>query len=169
MKSHQSFHIGVAAEAHAAAAFALCGCDVSVQYGANQPGYDLIVARKQKLVRVSVKGSQDGGWGLTQSFLKEANYQGAIDAWLVKHDNCLLFCFVQYKSIDPILAMPRMYLAWADEVAERLRLSSNGRGETILYEHKIWSKNSNGAGSEEKIPDSWRFSQSKVAEVLEQA
>lgn len=40
-----SRHIGVAAEAAAAALFARAGFDVSVQYGANQPEYDLIVAR----------------------------------------------------------------------------------------------------------------------------
>ena len=35
-----SFHVGVAAEAIAAALFARCGMDVSVQYGANQPEYE---------------------------------------------------------------------------------------------------------------------------------
>jgi hypothetical protein len=62
-----SRNVGVAAEAIAAAQFARCGFDVSVQYGANQPEYDLIVARGDALLKVSVKGSQDGGWGLTQS------------------------------------------------------------------------------------------------------
>ncbi len=36
-----SFHVGVAAEAFAAGLFARCELDVSVQYGANQPEYDL--------------------------------------------------------------------------------------------------------------------------------
>ncbi len=165
MKTHQSFHVGVAAEAHAAAAFALCGCDVSVQYGANQPGYDLIVAKKERLVRVSVKGSQDGGWGLTQSHLKNADYQSAISAWLEKHDARILFCFVQYKGLDPIAEMPRMYLAWATEVAEMLRESRDGRGGTILYENKIWTQ----SGSQEKMPDEWRFTAAKVERILEQA
>lgn len=39
-----SWQIAVAAEAVSAAQFARCGFDVSVQYGANQPEYDLIVA-----------------------------------------------------------------------------------------------------------------------------
>ena len=39
-----SWHVKVAAEAYAAALFAQCGIDVSVQYGADQPGYDLIIA-----------------------------------------------------------------------------------------------------------------------------
>ena len=36
------YHVSVAAEAHAAAAFARCEYEVSVQYGANQAGYDLV-------------------------------------------------------------------------------------------------------------------------------
>jgi hypothetical protein len=67
-----SFQIAVAAEAFAAGLFARCGLDVSVQYGANQPEYDLIVAKAERMLKVSVKGSQDGSWGLTMSHLKEA-------------------------------------------------------------------------------------------------
>ncbi len=54
-----------------AAQFALCGFDVSVQYGANQPEYDLMSSQKEiELLKVSVKDSQDGSWGLTQSHMK---------------------------------------------------------------------------------------------------
>jgi len=37
------WHVATAAKAIAAAQFSRCGWDVSVQYGANQPGYDLVV------------------------------------------------------------------------------------------------------------------------------
>jgi len=57
-----SWHVAVAAEAITAALFAQCGYDVSVQYGANQPEYDLMVAKGDRLLKISVKGSQDGGW-----------------------------------------------------------------------------------------------------------
>ncbi|MDP2367870.1 hypothetical protein [Rhodoferax sp.] len=40
----RQYHVGIAAEAFAAAVFAQSGCDVLVQYGANQPGYDLMVS-----------------------------------------------------------------------------------------------------------------------------
>ena len=66
-----SWHVSVAAESITAALFAQCGYDVSVQYGANQPQYDLIVAKGKRLLKISVKGSQDGGWGLSQSFYEE--------------------------------------------------------------------------------------------------
>jgi len=61
-----SWHVATAAEALAAAQFARCGYDISVQYGANQPEYDLVAARGDKMMKISVKGSQDGAWGLTQ-------------------------------------------------------------------------------------------------------
>jgi hypothetical protein len=41
----KKYHVSVAAEAYAAAAFARAGYEVYVQYGANQPGYDLVVAK----------------------------------------------------------------------------------------------------------------------------
>jgi hypothetical protein len=64
-----SWHVATAAEAIAAAQFARFGYDVSVQYGANQPEYDLTIARGEKMLKISVKGSKDGGWGLTQTQL----------------------------------------------------------------------------------------------------
>jgi hypothetical protein len=39
-----SWHVATAAEAIAAAQFARLGFNVSVQYGANQPEYDLMIA-----------------------------------------------------------------------------------------------------------------------------
>lgn len=160
-----SYQVGVSAEAYAAAIFARSGCDVLVQYGANQPKYDLIIAKENKSIKVSVKGSQDGSWGLTQSHLKNANYQKAVDKWLSKHDKRILFCFVQFKDID-LLQHPRIYLAWTQEVANRLKETANGRGDTILYENKIWSQRAYAAGTIDKIPDKWRFSKERLHEIF---
>lgn len=41
--------ISVAAEAFSAGVFAQAGYSVFVQYGANQPGYDLVVSNEKKL------------------------------------------------------------------------------------------------------------------------
>src|SRR6187455_2664299 len=82
------WHVGTAAEAIAAAQFARLGFDVSVQYGANQPEYDLMIVDNDKVLKLSVKGSVDGAWGLTQSQLqklKKANYHGAANDWLARH------------------------------------------------------------------------------------
>lgn len=55
-----SRNIEIAAESITAAQFSRMGFDVSVQYGANQPEYDLVVVKDKWMVKVSVKGSQDG-------------------------------------------------------------------------------------------------------------
>jgi hypothetical protein len=167
-----SWHIAVAAEAFAAGAFARCGYDVSIQYGADQPEYDLIIAKAEQMLKVSVKGSQDGSWGLTQSYLAKANtkgqtgnYHGAVDLWLLKHKPRTVFCFVQFRDV-PIDTLPRMYLATPAEVASRLKGAAAGRGDTILYEDHSWSARAVGAGTTERIPQNWRFSPSRVAELL---
>jgi Holliday junction resolvase-like predicted endonuclease len=166
-KSFTSWHVGVAAEAVAAALFARCGFDVSVQYGANQPEYDLIVAEGEQLLKVSVKGSQDGSWGLCQSYLtpKSADYHSAINSWLSKHKPRTIFCFVQFKNVN-LTDMPRVYLARPEDVAARLHETAKGRGDTILYECHEWSSLAVGAGEVEKVPDSWRFSLERVKYLL---
>lgn len=167
-ETFSSWHVGVAAEAAAASLFARCGLDVSVQYGANQPGYDLVVARGDKMLKVSVKGSKDWGWGLTQSYLKEANYHRAIDTWLERHTPRLIFCFVQFADV-PVDQMPRTYLATPGEVATRLKATAKGRGDTILYEKHTWGARAVGAGSSEQVPDVWKFSAARVEQLLNEA
>lgn len=168
MKNANDFssrHVGVAAEAAAAALFARAGFDVSVQYGANQPEYDLIVARPEAMLKVSVKGSKDGGWGLTQSFLKDANYHAAANTWCQRHAARTVLCLVQYKDV-PFDGMPRVYLASPIEIGDRLRLAANGRGDTILYEKHTWGPRASAAGTIEQIPEEWRFSPARVEALI---
>ena len=167
LRQKSSHNIGVAAEAIAAAQFARCGFDVSVQYGASQPEYDLIVARGDDLLKVSVKGSQDGAWGLTQAFIKAttADYHGAIERWLARHGQKTDFCFVQFANVR-LDELPRVYLATPAEVAQRLREARKGRGDSILYERHEWTGRAHGAGTIEEIPASWRFSEARVQELL---
>jgi hypothetical protein len=136
------WHVSTAAEAMAAAQFARLGCDVSVQYGANQPEYDLMIARGDPMLKISVKGSSDGGWGLTQTQLtqwRKANpdgppdYHAATDMWLARHKSRTALCFVNFRDV-PLNEMPRVYLAWPREVADRLKSARNGRGDTILFD-----------------------------------
>ena len=162
------FHVEVSSEAIAAGQFARLGYDVSVQYGANQPEYDLIISKgDDKLYFVSVKGSQDGSWGLTQNFLTKgkADYKDAIDKWLQKHSSKTIFCFVQLQNV-PIDILPRMYLATPKEVAKRLKETANNNGATILYENHTWTrKNAMGIGTIDKIPDSWKFSKERIEQL----
>ncbi len=159
------WHIAVAAEAYAAGLFARCGLDVSVQYGANQPEYDLVVVKGEQMLKVSVKGSQDGSWGLTQSHLKNADYHAAVASWLLRHKAHTIFCLVQFKNV-PLDQLPRVYLATPAEIAQRLKETANGRGDTILYEGHKWGLKAYGAGTVERIPEGWKFSLDRVQQLL---
>jgi hypothetical protein len=137
-----NWHVSTAAEAIAAAQFARLEYDVSVQYGANQPEYDLMVAAGERMLKVSVKGSSDGGWGLTQTQLTSwrkmnpeapTDYHAAADMWLARHKARTALCFVNFREVD-LEAMPRIYLAWPLEVAQKLKAARDGRGDTVLYD-----------------------------------
>ena len=161
-----SWHVGVAAEAIAAAQFARYTYDVSVQYGANQPEYDLIAVSVDKMLKISVKGSQDGSWGLTQSFKKGHTYHEAVQEWLSRHHKKTIFCLVQFKHVDDS-QLPRMYLASPEEIAEVLCKEAAGRGDTILYEHHKWGTTSKAYGTVDKLPESWRFTKERAEEMFE--
>ena len=159
--------MGVAAEAYAAALFARYGYDVSVQYGANQPEYDLIVVSGDRILKISVKGSQDGSWGLTQGYKKGNSYHDATRQWLESHHRHTIFCLVQFKDTEAN-EMPRIYLASPQEIAERLNESAGGRGETILYEKHTWSSRAAGAGTTDRIPDEWRLTAERIELMFEE-
>ena len=132
--------VATAAEAFAAAQFARFGYDVSVQYGATQPECDLIISEGGRMLKVSVKGSADGSWNLTQSAQSDlstanrANSHDAADLWLAGHKAGTAICLVQLKDVDND-ALPRAYLAWPLEIAARLKAASGGGGDTILWEN----------------------------------
>jgi hypothetical protein len=161
-----SWQVATAGEAFAAAQFARCGWDVSIQYGANQPEYDLVAVDGDRMLKVSVKGSKDGQWGLTQSHLRKgtADYQGAIDTWLARHSRLTIFCLVQFKGV-PVTDLPRMYLATPAEIGAQLRATAKGRGDTILYERKAWTDKAQAAGTVDAIPESWRFTLGRLEQL----
>lgn len=163
-----SWHVATAAEAIAAAQFARLGFDVSVQYGANQPEYDLIIADGADILKISVKGSADGGWGLSQTQLtklRNANYHGAAELWLARHKPGTALCLVQFKGIG-FAEMPRCYLATPAEIADRLKQASGGRGDTILWENYTRGPRAAGAGITEKLPDDWKLSRARVEQII---
>ena len=161
-----SWQVATAAEAFAAAQFARCGWDVSVQYGANQPEYDLVAVNGERILKISVKGSQDGGWGLTQAHLANANYHRAIDVWLKKHSKKTIFCLVQFKGIT-VDTLPRIYLASPTEIAAWLKAAAAGRGDTILYEEHVWTSRAQAAGTIDKIPVAWKFTEKRLLEIAQ--
>lgn len=167
MKTISSWHVGIAAEAFAAALFARFGYDVSVQYGANQPEYDLIVVSGDKMLKISVKGSQDGGWGLTQNYKKGCDYHEAVEKWLKKHHKKTIFCLLQFKGTADD-EMPRMYLASPAEIAEVLNASAGGRGETVLREYHQWGPHAAASGTVDRVPEEWKFTAERAKYMFEQ-
>ena len=162
MTPHQ---VSVSAESYTATLFAWAGYDVSVQYGANQPEYDLIVAKEDKFLKISVKGSQDGGWGLTQSHLSNADYYGAIDKWLSNHTKKTIFSLVQFENVNFEKSFPRVYLATPFEMAQYMKTMRNGHGNTSLKEYYEW-KNGVAKGTIDEIPSYWKFSKERIEELI---
>ena len=64
------YQVNVAAEAFAAVALSQAGYDVAMQYGTTQPDWDILATKGLRTLKVQVKGSQDGGWGLFQNYKK---------------------------------------------------------------------------------------------------
>ena len=168
-----SWQVTVGAEGIAAAQFARCGFDVSVQFGPNRPWYDLVVAKAGNLLKVSVKGSDDGSWSLTETFLKraadlkgkQANYKGAIDLWLDHHGSRSVCCLVQFQGVS-IGELPRIYLASPSELAQKLREAAERLGSPSLYETYGWTPEAGGPETIETLPPSWFFSEERVQELL---
>jgi len=157
------WHVSTAAEAIVAAQFARCGWDVSVQYGANQPEYDLMVSKGSNILKVSVKGSQDGSWGLTQGLLKKVgntDYKKAAESWLKMHSKCTVLCLVQFKDYK-VNQMPYICIATPEEVANQLKKSKNNNGDSILHLNKFWSRGI-ADGTTDKIPTEWEFSEKRI-------
>lgn len=153
----------IAAESYSASVLALCGYDVSVQYGANQHHYDLIAVKENRIILVSVKGSQDGGWMLAVKYKEEGvSYHEAINSWLKNQRNDLVFFFVQYSGVQ-IDQAPRVYVARPTEIANHMKKQFDGKGGTQLQEDirrdKPKSKYSH------KIPPTWLFSKARLDSI----
>lgn len=165
MNKHQ---VGVAAEAFAAGVFAQAGLSVFVQYGANQPGYDLVVTNEQddtpgiRTIHVSVKGSSDGGWKLAAPEVN-VSVEDSLKSW--QEDNQgYVFCFVQFEEVS-LGEMPRIYLATAEEVAECLKTHYFGNITGVLIEE--WTRvNGPHKGKTQNIPDTWQISQHRINEMF---
>lgn len=156
--------VSIAAEAFVAALLAQSGYNVSIQYGANQPEYDLLVEKKGGgFMKVSVKGSQDGGWGLTQSYKEGRSYHEAIDYWKQKHSDDIVFAFVQFQNI-PLGEMPLVYLATIAEVAAALKLLRKNEGDTRIQVKHTW-KSGVAKGVTDVMNPDWKFSLKRIEQI----
>jgi hypothetical protein len=165
--------VSVGAEGIAAAQFARCGFDVLVQAGHDKPSYDLVVTNAGNLLKISVKGSDDGRWRLTQSyFARTANSKGkmndthrAIDLWLDIHGARTVYCLVQFEGVA-LHQLPRIYLAAPSDIAVRMRESAERLGDSVLHEQYEWISPDNGGRTLEALPSGWLFSRERIRELL---
>ncbi|OAM89689.1 hypothetical protein AW736_11955 [Termitidicoccus mucosus] len=150
----------ISAESYAASVLARAGYQVSVQYGANQPDYDLVAEKPGRILLVSVKGSQDGGWPLAVARKKkEVTYHQAIDEWKATQRKDIVFIFVQFLGI-PLTSAPRVYVARPDDVATYMKSQCNGRGHCSLAEN--YRRDHPKSHYTQQIPKDWNFSQVRI-------
>lgn len=154
--------VSVAAESFAAGVFAHAGYSVFVQYGANQPGYDLVVSNDTKAIHVSVKGNSIGGWMLT-SKNAAGTYASALQEWTAAN-RTFVFCFVSFTNLE-VGQMPRMYIADGNEVGEFLKTHGFGEIALSLVEHKAPTRGPNKGKTMQVNPD-WLMTQKRIDEVF---
>ena len=153
----------IAAESFSACLLAQAGYDVLVQYGANQPHYDLVANKKERFLPISVKGSQDGGWMLSVRFKKKGiNYHEAIDQWFASQRDDIVFFFVQFIHV-PIGHAPRVYIAQPKEIASHMKTQCHGRGHGALQED--YQRDHPNSKYDHKIPKEWLFSQKRLDNI----
>jgi len=150
----------IAAESYSACLLAQAGYDVLVQYGANQPHYDLVANKGESFLPISVKGSQDGGWMLAVKYKKDsATYHEAINKWLQSQRNDTVFLFVQFINISLGYA-PRAYLAQPKEIAVHMKTQCHNRGHGALQED--YKRDHPKSKYDHKIPSEWLFTQERL-------
>jgi hypothetical protein len=158
------YHIKIAAEAFAAGLLAHAGYDVLIQYGADQPVYDLVVGKSRRLARVSVKGTQLPGWTLAAGYVRDADYHRAADEWLQAQCDGLLFFFVSFYEV-PLGRCPDSFVATAPEVAQHLKSQRGGQGHGALSLRRQRIRGA-GAGTTDTIPEAWRFSLERMDRLV---
>ena len=160
VKRMSSRQCEIAAESYAACLLAQAGYDVLVQYGANQPQYDLAAVKGTRKLLISVKGSQDGGWPLAVQYKKNGvTYHQASDEWLKAQHPDVFFMLVQFIGI-PLGVAPRVYVALPREIAAHMKTQRGGHGHGALHE------NFGGASARSKhkhqIPQTWAFTVARI-------
>ena len=158
------YAVGGAAEAFAAGVLAHAGYDVSVQYGANRPGYDIVALKQRRTLRVSVKGSNVGGWGFSQNLKKGRTFSAAADEWLRRNsDRELVFMLLHFEN-TALGECPNIYVARPKEIFRELKKAKGGHGAsyiTVIHTYKrVMAK-----GITDKIPDTWKFSLDRIDSV----
>jgi hypothetical protein len=164
-----SSQISVAAESIVTAQFALAGFDVLEQPGRARPFYDLGVARAGGMMKISVHASFNGFWDLADRYMDGTrrdratadDYHRAIEQWRARHNSQVKCCLVEFERVA-LNQIPRIYLATAGEVASAL----HERIDQLTCE-ELGPLGLDVAHRAQGMPAAWRFSQERIAEVME--
>jgi hypothetical protein len=161
--------VSAAAENLAAAQFSLYGFDVLEHSGRARFVYDLGVAKSGGMMKVMVHGSLDGFWDLVEPYLDrtpatKADLHRAIGLWLGNHSRRVACCLVKFESAD-LRQPPRIYLASAAEIAEKLHDIVENIGVSALCEEYA-IVDSYGSRHIESLPEKWRFSPARIADLM---
>jgi hypothetical protein len=157
------YQVNVAAEAYAAVVMSQAGYDVAMQYGTTQPDWDILATKAARILKISVKGSQDGGWGLFQSHIQEANYHGALDTWFGCQPEDLVYFLVQFINVA-VGETPRCYVCNPREILEHMHTTRGGYGYTSLRERHTY-KSGVASGYTDIIPERWTISQARIDSI----
>lgn len=154
------YQVAVAGEAYAATLFSQAGYDVALQYGTTQPNWDIIATKNGRTMHVSVKSSQDGGWGLFQNYKRGNSYPGAVQAWLALQPADIVFLFLQFQGVT-LPSPPRAYIARPAEIITHMLTTRAGHCTTTLLNNYTYQKGV-GKGHSDVIPISWHVTQLRI-------
>jgi Holliday junction resolvase-like predicted endonuclease len=150
----------IAAESSAASVLARSGYDVLVQYGPHQQHYDLVAVKGTRILLISVKGNQDGGWPLAVSDKKTGlTYHQAIDAWAARQRADAVFILVQFLNV-PLLTGPRIYVVRRDEIVAYMKSQNHSAGHGTLWED--YPRDHPKSHYNHQIPAGWVYSQNRI-------
>lgn len=153
----------IAAESYAASLLARCGYDIFVQYGANQPYYDLIATKGNRTRHISVKGGQNGAWPLAVKHVaKNIGYHAAIDSWLLAQRDDVLFLCIQFIGVS-LESAPRAYVANPKEVAMHMKTQRDGQGYAVLHEN--FARDHPQSRYNHLIPTEWAFTAERLEKI----
>ena len=152
----------IAAEASCASLLARAGYNVLVQYGPNQPQYDQMAEKQQRILLISVKGSQEGGWMLAVKYREKGSgttWHQAIDKWrAAQREDCPLRVHTVFWRA--FRDAPRVYCARPDEIADHLKLQHGGTGYGVFHEDT--GRTAPGGKHLDQIPPHWAFTEARI-------
>jgi hypothetical protein len=149
-KRFSLYHVSISAEGFVCGALAHCGYDVLVQYGANQPLYDLVAIRGRQRLLINVKGSSQKAWKLTQPKKAAPKRNNGITIpqayaiWKRRYARNALFALVYFPPNLSKGTAPEIYMVSKKEIVASKKLSNSAR-----FLHK-------------DIQPGWKFSQSRI-------